>query len=133
MTKSSNETAALDALNTLLEGYRAMDQLIDSIASQNDQPSELFQELKKLETKKLEIEKFESETREARSQFEQQGKPMTPAMKQVFDQATNLLTSMLEKVEALESSMKASQGKLIPEINQSVRATQMQNAYGGSD
>lgn len=79
---------------------------------------------------KLDVAAFETSNESILNAYRESRPKGSPIVKQLRDQATEVLLRLINKMEQLETRARSAKEKLAPEINQKVRATQMLNAYG---
>ena len=110
----------------LQEQYQTLDRLVDSMNQSSDVSIEPMSEQVKA------IKETEDQLRPLREMFRASGHELPPELNKPNNETIELLKGLMPKLAQLEKSTLESTQRLFPKIQQSVRAVQMQNAYGAS-
>lgn len=127
---NSLEQRVLTGMQTLLEKYQQLNQIADAMAQKQAQQQDIIQDLRTLDEVKLQIASIEQQTKPDRDEYRASQKTASPAVLDLTRRSTELLMTVKTKIDQLESHVRDAQGKLAPSIDQGVRASQMQRAYG---
>ena len=132
MTTNQNklETEVQSGLVELLGLYQGIAHLVDGMLKKQGSNEDISSEMQQLETARREVELVESKTKEAKERYRSASRTASPTIKKLIADSAKLLVDTVAKIEILENNTKAAQQKLLPQIGESVRANQMQRAYG---
>lgn len=128
--KDDLERQVCAALRATHEQYLLMDQLVDVMLEKQTRFQPIDAEMRLLETAKKEVATMELAHTEVKTSYRRAHASASHEIKTLSAESTRLLTKTIKKVETLENATRASQQKLLPQIDKSVRANQMQKAYG---
>ena len=116
-------------MKSIHERYVAIDQLVDVMVEKQTRSKPINTEMRLLETAKKEVTAMELSASQAKANYRRTHTQASQKIKTLSAESARLLTSTIKKIEALENATRASQQKLLPQIDKSVRVSQMQKAY----
>jgi len=114
----------LSLTNTLLQQYQSLNATVDSL---NDGPVDSVDEIS---VQIAAIKKTEEQLLPLREAFRETHPTLPSELKIPTDQTIELVKGLMPKLAQLEKATLESANRLYPKIQESVRAVQMQNAYG---
>jgi len=129
-TSPNLEKRVQAALSTMVQHYVQLDQLTDVMLAKQSKSEPLEEELKQLEHAKALLHAIEQESLSDRNQYRASAEHASPEIRHMSERATELLERVIAKVNQMESVTRQAHQKLVPTINQSLRAHQMSQAYG---
>jgi predicted nucleic acid-binding Zn-ribbon protein len=111
-------------MDQLLQQYQSLDATIDTLG-QSESPS-----MDDVTSKIAEIKQIEQSLAPIREQYRSEFETLSDDLRRVTDQTIELVTGLMPKLAQLEKATVESANRLFPKIQESVRAVQMQSAYG---
>ena len=120
------------ALQMLHERYQQLDQLADVMLDKQAKQQEFGAELRQIEVVKSEIKEVEDQTAEIRNQYIGSRKHASTKVQELTRNASELLIEVMKKIEKLETLTQEAFQRLVPQVDENVRANQMKQAYGSS-
>ncbi len=118
------ETSLGSLMDQLLQQYQSLDATIDTLG-QSESPS-----MDDVTSKIAEIKQIEQSLAPIREQYRSEFETLSDDLRRVTDQTIELVTGLMPKLAQLEKATVESANRLFPKIQESVRAVQMQSAYG---
>ncbi|QDT11876.1 hypothetical protein [Planctomycetes bacterium K23_9] len=109
----------------LLQQYKLLDQVVDAL---NEGPAESIDDINE---QMLAIKETEKSLLPLREVFRQTNDSLPDELRNPTDETIELVKGLMPKLAQLEKTTLESANRLFPKIQESVRAVQMQNAYGG--
>ena len=123
------ENEVQSALVAIFERYEKIAVLVNAMLKKQDNNEDISSEMKQLEAARRDVESVESTTKDAKERYRAANQTASPAVKKLTQDSAALLTDTIAKIQILENNTRAAQQKLLPQIGESVRASQMQQAY----
>ncbi|MGB7346353.1 MAG: hypothetical protein WBD20_19195 [Pirellulaceae bacterium] len=124
---SNNENGQLLFLtNQLFQQYQALEGIVDAL---NLSPESTVDGIT---VQMKAIKETEQALRPLREEFRRTTDTLPVELQVPTDQTIELVKSLMPKLAQLEKTTLESANRLFPQIQESVRAVQMQNAYGSS-
>ena len=117
-------------LQNLFQRYQQLDQLADVMLEKQAQQKEFAEELRRVEGVKAEIKAVEDQTAGIRDRYISSRKHASKDVQELTRKASELLIVVMKKIEQLEAHTQEAFQRLVPQVNESVRANQMKQAYG---
>ena len=130
MSSSNLEQRVQSALSALVDHYLQLDDLTDIMIAKQARSEPLDDELLRLEQSKAKLQAIEQESLTDRNQYRAAVEHASSDVRELSEHATRLLEKVIGKVNQLEAVTRQAHQKLVPTINQSLRAHQMSQAYG---
>jgi DNA repair exonuclease SbcCD ATPase subunit len=122
---SNNIAESLGSLmNQLLQQYQSLDATIDVMVKTESTSME------GVTSRIAEIKRTEQSLAPLREQYRREFETLSDDLRRVTDQTIELVTGLMPKLAQLEKATVESANRLFPKIQESVRAVQMQSAYG---
>lgn len=120
----SQNSAKLEELTLMLRTqYRALDKIVDGMGENGDVSVDVMgQHLKA-------IKKTEALLGPIRQEFLDTGERLDTIAQEATEETIGLVQGLMPKLAQLEKATAESAKRLVPKIQESVRAVQMQNAY----
>lgn len=119
-------------LKNLLGRYQQLDELADAMLGKQADQQEFGEELLKVDAVKVEIKQVEEQTAEIRNRYIASRKHSSEEVQELTRKAGELLIIVMKKIEQLETHTQEAFQRLVPQVNENVRANQMKQAYGNS-
>ena len=117
-------------LSSLVKHYLQLDQLTDTMLAKQAKSEPFDSELQLLEQAKAKLQAIEQESLPDRYEYRTSTEHASPDIRKLSEQATGLLEKVIGKINQMEATTRQAHQKLVPTINQSLRAHQMNQAYG---
>lgn len=124
------ELQVQNALQMLFERYTELDRLADVMLEKQAQQQEFSQELRQIEVVKSDIKAVEDQTAEIRDQYISSREHASPKVQELTRSASEVLVKVMKKIEKLETLTQEAFQRLVPQVDENVRANQMKQAYG---
>ena len=122
------ENKIKELVGKLVARYQEIENSIDQLSTLSDYVGKK-DSMDKVRSVLVEVKEIEAELFPLRDQFLSSGQKFSSPTTQLFEQAANMLTSLLPKINDLEKAAIEERERLAPEIHDSVRGMQMQSAY----
>jgi replication initiation and membrane attachment protein DnaB len=126
------EPQVISTLMQMVAKYQLLDELTQAMLVQQQQGNSIETELEAMHRQREELIKIERDGQPVNEAYRNSRPSASAEVRRLTDQIATLIQSVIEKVGKLEDSARDSYRQLIPEIDQSVRGTQMKQAYGKS-
>lgn len=126
------EQQVQNVLAALLTRYQQLDQLADVMLDKQARQQDFRQELLQVEAVRSEIKTEEGQSTDLRNRYISSREHASPKVQELTRTASELLVVVMKKIEQLEAHTQEAFQKLVPQVNENVRANQMKQAYGSS-
>jgi recombinational DNA repair ATPase RecF len=127
---ASPEAALVQHLQRMLQQYQQLNQLADRMLEKQRAGATLEDELQVLDSAKQNLAPLETELVALRADYLAGIRQPTDHIQRLTHETAACLKEVIEKIAILEQATKLAHQKLAPVINQSLRAAQMNQAYG---
>ena len=131
--EESLELRARESMSAMLEKYKLLDRLAEDMLAKQDRQESIDSDVRVMEQTRAQLAQLESDSRLDRESYRESRSSASVEVKSLTEETTELIKSLLQKITKLETHTRKSYKKLAPEVTQTVRRAQMQQAYGKSN
>ncbi len=129
MSDDRSEIAVLHSMGRLRAGYERIKKLTDQLAQKNPSDSEFTDLLEEIRLGRAEIESIQLQSKPDYDRYLQTRAHASPAVKKLTDELAQLIQGLVVQFTNMENEARDSQQKLLPIVNENLRAVQMKSAY----
>lgn len=129
MSDDRTEIAVLHSMGLLRAGYEHIKQLSDQLSQRNPSDREFTDLLQKIRQGRDEIESIQRQSKPDYDHYLQSRPHASPAVKKLTDELAQLIQGLVIQFTNMENEARTSQQKLLPIVNENLRAVQMKSAY----
>jgi hypothetical protein len=124
------ENQMLQSLEAMLTRYRKMDELADQILASEQAVARFDGPMLELKNEQVAIQQLAAESQAISERYQRVQQKQSSAIQALTAATQTTIQNLLMKITELERRAQDSCKKMVPQINASVRAVQMKNAYG---